>query len=131
MGIVDDKTWPSLNIERPGNISAARPGGEIREVDLVIQEFGFGDRGPTREIRMEIKIDDPILCEKIKNYVNQDQEIKTALHESAMDDQNDLVVTILRTEFFEPELNTEQVGRIFNAYVAWNHAVESVSIHDQ
>ena len=73
------------------------------------------------------KINDPILCEKIKSYVNADQDVKNELHAEAADEQNDLVVVLLRTEYYGPELQAEQVGRVFNAYVAWNHAVENVS----
>jgi hypothetical protein len=35
-------------------------------------------------------------------------------------------VTILRSEFFQPELTPQQVEKVFNAYVAWHNAVENV-----
>ncbi len=73
------------------------------------------------------KIKDPILCDKIKAYSESDQEIKDALRDEAEAEQVDLVVVILRSEYFAPELTPEQIGRVFNAYVAWNNAVENVS----
>ncbi|KAI9719158.1 MAG: hypothetical protein M1828_006340 [Chrysothrix sp. TS-e1954] len=72
------------------------------------------------------KVNDPILCEKIKNYTIADQDVKVELHAEAADEGNDLVVVLLRTELFGPELQAEQVGRVFNAYVAWTHAVENI-----
>lgn len=73
------------------------------------------------------KIKDPILCDKIKAYSESDQDIKDALRDEAEAEQVDLVVVILRSEYFAPELTPEQIGRVFNAYVAWNNAVENVS----
>ncbi|EON62079.1 hypothetical protein W97_01298 [Coniosporium apollinis CBS 100218] len=70
------------------------------------------------------KIKDPILCDKIKAYTESSQEIKDALREEAEAEQVDLVVVILRSDYFKPELTPEQIGRVFNAYVAWNNAVD-------
>jgi len=42
-----------------------------------------------------------------------------------------LIVAILRTELIEPALTGEQIGKIFNAYVAWNNAVENVDVEMQ
>ena len=72
------------------------------------------------------KIKDPVLVEKIKKYTEADESIKTIIKEEAEADQTDLLVSILRSELFGPELTPPQIGSIFNAYVAWNNAVDNV-----
>ncbi|KAL0254388.1 hypothetical protein SLS55_009863 [Diplodia seriata] len=72
------------------------------------------------------KIKDPVLCEKIKAYTNTDESVKGLIREEAEMEQVDILVAILRSDFFEPTLSEEQIGAIFNAYVAWNNAVENV-----
>jgi Domain of unknown function in PX-proteins (DUF3818) len=80
------------------------------------------------DILMTQKIKDPILCEKIKQYVSADEEIKTTLKKEALEKKEDLVVTILQSDYFGPELSSQQIETVFNAYVAWNNAVENVSV---
>ncbi|KAI9676529.1 MAG: hypothetical protein M1817_000688 [Caeruleum heppii] len=72
------------------------------------------------------KIDDPILCEKLQRYTDSSEDVKNMVRAEAVADDVDLVVAILRSEAFRPELTAEQIGRVFNAYVAWNSAVENV-----
>ena len=72
------------------------------------------------------KIEDSILIEKLKKFVNADESIKSELRAEAAAEEVDLVVTILRSEQFTPELTPEQIGKVFNAYVAWNNAVDNV-----
>lgn len=72
------------------------------------------------------KINDPVLCDKIKAFTNADEEVKDAIRSEAETEDIDVVVAILRSEYFSPELTPEQVGKVFNAYVAWNNAVENV-----
>jgi hypothetical protein len=78
------------------------------------------------DILVSQKIPDYLLAEKIKQYTAADNEIKTYIKQEAESDQTDLVVAILRSDQFQPELSVEQVTLIFNAYVAWNNAVENV-----
>ena len=73
-----------------------------------------------------LKIDDPVLVSKMKAFVNCDEDIKNILREEASNESIDLVVTILRSEHFNPELTPSQIERVFNAYVAWNSAVDNV-----
>jgi hypothetical protein len=73
------------------------------------------------------KIADPILCEKIKCFTNADEDTKNEIRQEAEKDDVDIVVAILRSELFTPDLTPEQIGKIFNAYVAWNNAVDNVS----
>ncbi|THX29052.1 hypothetical protein D6D12_04436 [Aureobasidium pullulans] len=72
------------------------------------------------------KINEPVFCEKIKNYNQCDQDLKDAIRLEAAQDDIDLLVAILRSEDIKPELKPEEIGKAFNAYVAWNSAVENI-----
>jgi hypothetical protein len=72
------------------------------------------------------KIGDPVFCDKIKKFTDASETIKNQVRQESSDDDVDLIVAILRSEAIEPPLNSEQIGKIFNAYVAWNSAVENV-----
>jgi hypothetical protein len=72
------------------------------------------------------KIKDDVLCAKIKAYVQADEEVKSAIRLESLNDDVDVVITILRSDFFKPQLSSQQVEKVFNAYVAWNSAVENV-----
>lgn len=72
------------------------------------------------------KIGDPVLCEKLKNFCNAEESLKNEIRSEAVVDDIDLIVAILKAEKLNPELAPEQIGKIFNAYVAWNNAVENV-----
>jgi len=76
---------------------------------------------------MSTRIDDSALCDKIDAYVNANVDLKEALRLEAREEDIDLMVVILRTERFTPILDDNRIGRIFNAYIAWNNAVENVS----
>lgn len=75
-----------------------------------------------------IKINDPLLCGKLKHFCNADENTKNEIRNEAAVEGIDLIVAILRSEKFTPELTPEQIGRIFNAFVAWNNAVDNVSL---
>lgn len=75
---------------------------------------------------LQTKIDDPVLCEKVRHYTEADEAIKQSIRDEAVQDQVDLIVVILRSEHFAPELQADQIGRIFNAFVAWNNVVDNV-----
>lgn len=78
-----------------------------------------------------LKINDPILCEKLKSFCYADEDMKNEIRSEAVAEDIDLVVAILRSERIAPELTPEQIGKVFNAYVAWNNAVENVrSFHN-
>lgn len=72
------------------------------------------------------KLDEPDYCEKIKAYTVADEGLKRRLRNEAHEDQVDALVKILQSEDIKPELSHEQIGRAFNAYVAWDNAVENV-----
>ncbi|THC96939.1 hypothetical protein EYZ11_003600 [Aspergillus tanneri] len=70
------------------------------------------------------KVDDPVLCQKLKAFTGADETIKNEIRSEAATEDVDLIVAILRSELLDPEITTEQVGKVFNAYVAWNFAVD-------
>lgn len=72
------------------------------------------------------KIDEPVFCEKLKIFSEASEDIKDTVRKESEDDQVDLIVAILRSELIEPALTAPQINKIFNAYVAWNNAVENV-----
>ncbi|KAE8447569.1 hypothetical protein EG329_010699 [Mollisiaceae sp. DMI_Dod_QoI] len=72
------------------------------------------------------KIGDPVFCEKLKKFSDADEDLKNIVREESRNDDVDLIVAILRSELIQPPLKSEQVGKIFNAYVAWNHVVDNV-----
>lgn len=72
------------------------------------------------------KIGDPVFCEKLKKFSDADESVKNIIREESQAEDVDLIVAILRSELIEPPLKSEQVGKIFNAYVAWNHVVDNV-----
>ncbi|KAI9796213.1 MAG: hypothetical protein M1825_000862 [Sarcosagium campestre] len=72
------------------------------------------------------KIGDPVLCDKIKHFTQAEEETKDIIRREAAAEDMDIVVALLRSELIEPELDPEQIGKIFNAYVAWSNAIENV-----
>ncbi|CAD6574706.1 MAG: hypothetical protein ASARMPREDX12_006912 [Alectoria sarmentosa] len=73
-----------------------------------------------------LKINDPILCEKLKRFCNADEDTKNEIRSEAVSEDIDLIVAILRSEKFAPDLTPQQIGTVFNAFVAWNNAVEDI-----
>lgn len=76
-----------------------------------------------------VKVDDDVFCEKLKSFTNADEDTKNNVRSEAVVDGVELVVAILKSDEIKPELSPEQIGKAFNAYVAWNNAVENVSFH--
>lgn len=72
------------------------------------------------------KINDDVFVEKLKKYVDAEEHIKAGIREEAISENMDLIVAILRSDLIEPGLTGEQIQRLYNAYVAFNSAVENV-----
>lgn len=72
------------------------------------------------------KIDDAVFVEKLKKFADAEEHIKIGIREEAASEDVDLVVAILRSDLIEPGLTGEQIQRLYNAYVAFNSAVENV-----
>ncbi|KAF3390331.1 hypothetical protein F1880_009321 [Penicillium rolfsii] len=77
------------------------------------------------------KVDDAILTQKLKSFVDADEDIKNIIREEAEVEDVDIIVAILRSELIQPDLTPEQIGKVFNSWVAWNHAVDNVDLEMQ
>ncbi|PHH77868.1 hypothetical protein CDD82_3312 [Ophiocordyceps australis] len=86
-----------------------------------------GIKGFQRSIdALTAKIGDAVFSQKLQRYTNTDEHVKTSIREEAESEEIDIVVAVLRSDMLEPELTGEQIQRLFNAYVAFNSAVENV-----
>ena len=72
------------------------------------------------------KINDDVFLTKLQAYTNAGADIKEGIRKDASSMGVDLVVAILQSEDIEPPLSPQQTERAFNAYVAFNNAVENV-----
>lgn len=77
------------------------------------------------------KVDDTVLTQKLKSFVDADEAVKNIIREEAEAEDVDIIVAVLRSELIEPELTPEQIGKVFNSWVAWNHAVDNVDLEMQ
>lgn len=72
-------------------------------------------------------VDEPIFCQKLKNFCNADETVKNSIRQNSYDDSVDLIVAILRDEELEPPLKAKKIGKIFDAYIAWTKAATNVN----
>lgn len=72
------------------------------------------------------KIDEPVFCERLQKFANASEADKDTIRLESDEESVDLIISILRSELIEPALNSAQIGKIYNAWVAWNNAVENV-----
>lgn len=75
-----------------------------------------------------LAIADPMLSGKLKQFTEADEQVREQIRIDAVEDSVDLIVAILRSDYLTPNLEPKQIETVFNAYVAWNNAVEE--IHD-
>ena len=75
---------------------------------------------------LDAKIGDETFTKKLHAYTRAEEHIKTFIREESESEEIDLIVAILRSDALEPELTGEQIQRLFNAYVAFNNAVENI-----
>jgi hypothetical protein len=72
------------------------------------------------------KIGDPVFVDKLKQYTDADEETKQLIRQEAVKSNVDLIVVILSSELIYPPVTPEQIERLYNAYVAFNSAVDNV-----
>ncbi|KAI1118946.1 hypothetical protein F5Y14DRAFT_438412 [Nemania sp. NC0429] len=72
------------------------------------------------------KIGDDVFVEKLTKFSQAEDHIKLVIREEAESEDIDIIVSILRSELITPPLNSAQIGRLYNGYVAFNNAVEAV-----
>ncbi|KAK4560893.1 hypothetical protein LTR86_005473 [Recurvomyces mirabilis] len=98
---------------------------------LLQRIFGYAVGDGIRTLQKSIdsllpRIEEEVFCRKIENYTNADQNLKSRIRAEAIQEKMDLLIKILQSPDIEPELSDEQTARIFNAYVAWDNAVENI-----
>lgn len=74
------------------------------------------------------KIGDPVFVEKLGKFTKLDGTAKAAIRDEANAEDLDIIVAILRSDLIAPTLTPDQIGRLFNAYVAFNNAVENTDV---
>ena len=89
---------------------------------------GIRSVGKTIDTLATSKIKDPVLCSKIKSFTEAGEDVKSSIQREAREDRVDVVVAILRSDLIDPPLEPPQIQRVFNAYVAWNNAIENVGL---
>jgi hypothetical protein len=72
------------------------------------------------------KIGEPVFCDKLQKFCEASEDVKNTIRTESEVQGVDLIIAILRAEDIEPALNAKQIGKIYNAWVAWNSAVENV-----
>ncbi|KAH8166042.1 hypothetical protein CIB48_g2207 [Xylaria polymorpha] len=72
------------------------------------------------------KIGDSVFVEKLTKFSQAEDHIKLIIREESEAEDIDIIVSILRSDLISPPLKSEQIGRLYNAYVAFNNAVENV-----
>ncbi|KAH8676293.1 PX domain-containing protein [Xylariales sp. PMI_506] len=72
------------------------------------------------------RIGDNVFVDKLRKFSDSDEPIRFAIREEAIADDVDLIVAVLRSPLIEPPLQPPQIQRLYNAYVAFNNAVENV-----
>lgn len=76
------------------------------------------------------RIEDHILADRIRQYTEADVAIKNEIKQEAEAEQVDILICIVRSEHFEPQPDPAQIETVWNAYIAWNNAVEDVSNYE-
>ncbi|KAK4961189.1 hypothetical protein LTR10_001679 [Elasticomyces elasticus] len=99
---------------------------------LLQRIFGFALGDGMRALQKSIdaltpKIEDEIFARKVEAYTNAEEDVKRRIRAEAVHDQVDLLVKVLQSSEVEPELSDTQIGEVFNAYVAWDNAIENVN----
>lgn len=72
------------------------------------------------------RIDDKVFVDKITKFVESPESVKAEIRGEAKRQELDIIVAIIQSDVIEPEILPEQMETIFNAYVAFNSAVENV-----
>jgi len=121
-------TNPALVMQGVLNLFLAQPFGAR---SLAQRVFGLALSDGIRSFQKAIdslttKVDDPTLCQKIKAFSNAPVDTKNFIRSEAVVEDVDLLIAIFRSGATKPMLSEVQVGKVFNAYVAWNNAVDNV-----
>ncbi|KAI2628944.1 succinate flavoprotein subunit [Xylaria nigripes] len=72
------------------------------------------------------KVGDRVFVDKLTKFNEASEDVKFIIRQEAEAEDIDIIVSILRSDLISPPLQPEQIGRLFNAYVAFNNAVANV-----
>lgn len=76
---------------------------------------------------LTVTINDPVLCGKLREFAEANEDVRERVRTDAIRDKVDLVVGILCTKHIAPALVPKQIEAVTDAYVAWNNAVEDIN----
>ncbi|KAK9496229.1 hypothetical protein V1508DRAFT_347229 [Lipomyces doorenjongii] len=74
------------------------------------------------------RIENDELCDRIQKYVNAEQDIRDQINWEAEDEEIDIIVAIAKTDEIGPPVDSKIVGDVINSWIAWNIAVEDVTV---
>ncbi|KAK9461130.1 uncharacterized protein V1516DRAFT_624961 [Lipomyces oligophaga] len=75
------------------------------------------------------KLNDDLLCDRIQKYVDGSQDIRSQIHWEEKDEEIDIIVAIAKSDAISsPPVDDITVGKVINSWIAWNLAVEDISV---
>lgn len=75
---------------------------------------------------LTVTINNPILCGKLKQFTEADEDVRERIRTEAVEKKIDLIEGILCSKDLTPILEPNQVKTVQKAYAAWNDAVEDI-----
>lgn len=75
---------------------------------------------------LTVTINNPVLCGKLKQFTEADEDVRERIHTEAAEKKIDLIEGILCSKDLTPILEPKQVKIVQKAYAAWNDAVEDI-----
>ncbi|KAK9241101.1 hypothetical protein V1525DRAFT_393703 [Lipomyces kononenkoae] len=74
------------------------------------------------------KVDNDELCDRIQKYIDAEQEVRDQINWESQDEEIDIIVAIAKTDQIAPPINPKIIGDVINSWIAWNIAVEDVTV---
>ncbi|KAK9366414.1 hypothetical protein V1509DRAFT_629816 [Lipomyces kononenkoae] len=77
---------------------------------------------------MRKKIENDELCDRIQRYVDAEQEVRDQINWESQDEEIDIIVAIAKSDQIVLPIDPQIVGDVINSWIAWNIAVEDVTV---
>lgn len=125
-------TNPAFVMNGVLDLFLAQPFG-ARSAAQRILGFAIGDGIKTYQKAVDSlanSIEHPVLCEKLRNFCYADEDVKNRIRSEAVAEDKDLLIAIMQSPIIEPQLSEQELGGVFETYLAWNNAVESEDSSD-
>ncbi|KAK9468472.1 hypothetical protein V1512DRAFT_259568 [Lipomyces arxii] len=74
------------------------------------------------------KIKNQALCDRIQRYIDAEQDVRDQINWEADYEDIDIIVAIAKTDEIQPPIDVGVVGGIINSWIAWNLAVDDVTV---